>query len=192
MELKWKKFTFAISRVWGAGFCAVIYNGDSRSQSCSGIVQTLELMSCCWIRLPRKSAKKPVSQKSQAAKKIPSRLTRTSNPCSIYNHTGVRLLRRWGVCTQQCWRPPRRYLYERSPFQGKSVHLVGHICNASGSSNKTKSYLMNGGILKSKKQLPEGHNQRTYLKSATEYEMNCPMNVVSYAQIAFKKPYFSG
>lgn len=55
MKLKRRKFTFPISRVWGAGLCAVIYNGGSRSQSCSGIVQTLGLMSCCWIRLLRKS-----------------------------------------------------------------------------------------------------------------------------------------
>ncbi len=42
---------------------------------------------------------------------------------------------------------------------------------------------MNGGILKSKKRFAE-------LKSAIKYEMSCLMNVVSYAQIAFKKLIF--
>ncbi len=49
---------------------------------------------------------------------------------------------------------------------------------------------MNGGILKSQKLLAE-LTIKLHVKSARKKsEINCPMNVVSYAQIAFKKRIF--
>jgi len=47
---------------------------------------------------------------------------------------------------------------------------------------------LNGGIPKSQKLL--GELTITYFKSATKSDMNCPINVVSYAQIALKKLIF--
>ncbi len=48
---------------------------------------------------------------------------------------------------------------------------------------------MNGGILTSQKLLAELTIQ-LHVKSAKKNEINCPMNVVSYAQIVFKKRIF--
>ncbi len=128
MKLKRKKFTFPISRVWGAGFCAVIYNGDSRSQSCSGIVQTLGLMSCCWIRLPRKSAKNLFSKEPSGKGNTFTAHQDIQPTLYLHTHRGETAQTLKGMY-QQCWRPPRSYSYEQSPFQGK-CSLGGHICNA--------------------------------------------------------------
>ncbi len=185
MKLKWKKFTFAISRVWGAGFCAVIYNGDSRSQSCSGIVQTLELMSCCWIRLPRKSAKNLFSKEPSGKENTFTAHQDIQPMLYLHTHRGETAQTLRGM-HQQCWRPPRSYLYERSPFQGKSVHLAAIFATPLGSSYKTKSYLNERGNPEISKTATWSRNYITYLKSATKSEITCPMNVVSYAQIAFK------
>jgi len=48
-----------------------------------------------------------------------------------------------------------------------------------------------GGILKKKKKKPahQTHNKIKYLKLAKKSDMNCPINVVSYGQIAFYKSF---
>ncbi len=49
---------------------------------------------------------------------------------------------------------------------------------------------MNGGILKSQKLLPE-HTIKLHMSNQQQKsENNCPTNVVSYAQIVFKKLIF--
>ncbi len=70
--------------------------------------------------------------------------------------------------------------FKTTPFGGKSLHSAAIFAMPPGSSYNT--ILMNGGILKSQKLLAE-LTIKTYVKSATKSEINCPMNVVSYAQI---------
>ncbi len=67
-----------------------------------------------------------------------------------------------------------------SPFQGKSVHLVA-IFTA-----PLNAFYLNGEILKSQKLLAK-LTFKEYFKLATKSYINCPINVVSYAQIALKK-----
>ncbi len=49
---------------------------------------------------------------------------------------------------------------------------------------------MNGGILKSQKLLAELTIKLDISNQQQKSEMNCPVNVVSYAQIAFKRLIF--
>jgi len=49
---------------------------------------------------------------------------------------------------------------------------------------------MNGGILKSQKLLAELTIKLHMSNQQHKSEINCPMNVVSYAQIAFRKHIF--
>ncbi len=51
---------------------------------------------------------------------------------------------------------------------------------------------MNGGMLKSQKLLAELTIKLHMSNQQQKSEISCPMNVVSYAQIAFKKLFFSG
>ncbi len=55
---------------------------------------------------------------------------------------------------------------------------------------KTNSYLNEWRNPEISKVVHWTCNQITYFKSATKSEMNCPLNVVSYAEIAFKKLIF--
>ncbi len=57
---------------------------------------------------------------------------------------------------------------------------------------RTSPILMNGGILKSQTLLVEFTIKLHMSNQQHKSEINCPMNVVSYAQIAFKKLIFSG
>ncbi len=75
----------------------------------------------------------------------------------------------------------------------KVCSLCGHICNASRQlfwAFKTKSYLNEWGNPEISKTACLTHNFITYFKSATKSEMNYPINVVPYAQIALKKLIF--
>ncbi len=72
----------------------------------------------------------------------------------------------------------------------KVSSLGGCIFNASGQLVQDQPILMNGGILKSQKLLAELTIKLHMSNQQQKSEINCPMNVVSYAQIAFKKRIF--
>ncbi len=68
-----------------------------------------------------------------------------------------------------------------------SLHSAAIFAMLPGSSYKI---LMKGGNLKSQKLLPELTIKLHLSNQQQKSEINCPMNVVSYAQIVFKKRIF--
>ncbi len=81
--------------------------------------------------------------------------------------------------------------FKTKSLSRKVSSLGGHICNASGAAHtKPSPILMNEEILKSQKMLAELTIQLHMSYQQQQSEINCPINVVSFAQIAFKNLIF--
>ncbi len=71
----------------------------------------------------------------------------------------------------------------------KVSSLCGHIYKCLRAA-RTRPILMNGGILKSQKLFAELTIKLHMSNQQQKSGINCPMNVIYYAQIAFKKLIF--